>query len=310
MLITKALNSLKWKVRNDLTWGLLGSDDAEHLIKNEYLDIAQNLPIAEYLEQVSYTGGRVKPFEIESTTITQIYDSTINELYRDLHSTIFKLLQNTENTIANLKENFSYRMPYLLEVYGHSINETTNINLFRYLNQADQRFVPKLQLHNALTSSSNIAQYQYNHRIAQNRLVENIGPDYNPDNNFSDMEYLTIHNSKNFRTMRDIAVFFGALFRSGFRWKFDNIKIRTRRDVIDLFQDQGDGIYFLYPCSGCKRDYRVKSGTINSELNNISVLGHENQSKCETLINEIHDLMHNDEFGSFLPTRLRLISLK
>ncbi len=309
MLITEALNSLKWKVRNDLTWGLLGSDDAEHLIKNEYFDIAQNLPIAEHLERVSYAGGRVKPFEVEATTIAQIYDSTINDLYRDLHSTIFKVLNDSAKVIVGFNEHFSYRLPFLLDVYGRSLNVNNNKQLFHELNKTDQRFVPKLTIHNSLIDSSNVAQYQYNYSVAQQRLVKNLGVDYNPDNNFYEMEFLTTHNPNNFKRMRDIAVFFGALFRSGYRWKFDNIKIRARRDVIDLFQDRSEGIYFLYPCSGCGRDYSVKPGTISSELDNISVLGHENMSKCETLINEINDIIRIEDIGSFLPTRLRLIPL-
>lgn len=306
--MVELLDRIEPKRSNALVRALLGSQVYDDRILPRFLPVLQALPIYRYIRRRGNSNFS-EPIELRNSVIEDRFESSIVQLHADLQNTVVEMIIEINDGEARFDQAQTYRIPYLLSQYqglrDNKIVISTDVR--KDMMVLDSSFEPKLHIYNSLVSSSNIAHQLYNSKVAKERLSKNLGDDYNPDNNFHGMEYISPSNPNRIETMRDIAVFFGAIYRSGYQFKFDGTRIRRRSDIIDLFKDE-DSVYYLYPCTRCRKGYTIKSGTIDSEFNHISDPIYGTDVRVNALIAEIQSIVNEGSPFAFLPKALNYIT--
>jgi hypothetical protein len=301
------LATTKNKRTNTLVRSLLGSQSYDHRISSRHLKIIQTLPI----NRDVIPKGRMyyfKSLDLDEQLIDDRFESSINQLHQEIQTTVMAMLRKISDNRIDLDEDQSYRIPFLFTHYRDLMKTQGNSanSIQHELTAYDPSFNNKYHVYNALVSGSNISQQLYNSKLAKERLSKSLGPDYYPDNNFHGMEYISPANPNHIETMRDVAVFFGALYRSGYQFKFNGTRIRRRSDILDLFSD--DIVYYLYPCSRCRNGYSIKPGTLDSEFNHISDPIYGTDIRVNTLVSEIQAIVKEGSPFAFLPKSLKYIT--
>jgi hypothetical protein len=302
------LVKIKNRRTNVLVRGLLGSQSHDDMILPRFLDILKTLPIHRDIQ----SNGHVywfKPFDLIDSAIDDRFDSSIQQLHHDIQKTIMVMLNELSDGRIELDEKLAYRITFLFDYYRSFLREqgVTKTYVMKDLITYDSKIEKKYHVYNSLISSSNFAHQLYNSKLAKERLSRDLGDDYNPDNNFHGMEYISSSNVNKIEMIRDVAVFFGALFRSGHHFKFDGTKIRRRSDALDLFADDND-VYYFYPCPRCKNGYRINLITLDSEFDNISDPAiYKPTVSISTLSADITQIIKGGAPYAFLPDKLKYI---
>jgi len=309
--VNEILSKIKNRRTNVLVRGLLGSKSHDDTIPPRFLDILKTLPIHRNIQ----SNGHVywfKPFDLIGSAIDDRFDSSIQQLHQDIQKTIMVMLNQVSDGKVDLDKNLTYRIPFLFDYYRSLLRKQgiTKTHVMRDLVSYDLKIEKKYQVYNSLISSSNYAHQLCNSKLAKERLSKSLGPDYNPDNNFHGMEYISSSSINSIKIVRDIAVFFGALFRSGYKFKFDGTTIRRRSDVLDLFEDDDD-VYYLDPCPRCKKGLKINPKTIDSEFNHLSdPIIYKSTVDIDDLISDINQIVKEGAPHALLPDKLKYIPLK
>ena len=289
--------------------GLLGSLSYDDRIPPRFLKILKTLPIQRDIQRNGGYAYHFKPFELKDSIIDDRFDSSTQLLHQEIQKTIMVMLSQVNDGKIDLDSSLTYRIPFLFDYYRSLLRNrgVTKTHVVKDLAIYDSKIEKKLHVYNALVSSSNIAHQLYNSNLAKERLTKSLGDDYNPDNNFHGMEYISSSSINHIKMVRDIAVFFGALFRSGYKFKFDGTTIRRRSDVMELFEGDNN-VYYFYPCPRCKKGNRINPITLDSEFNHLSdPRTYKPTVDIKDLISDINRIVKGGAPYAFLPEKLKYI---
>jgi len=242
--------------------------------------------------------------DLENPELRSKLYTAIQKLHGELQPIVFYYIDEISDGEKRFNPERTYKISRLLEYHAELWEKRTGEKLSTrvLLKQYDQAFRHNLSVYNSLIDSHNIVGMSGHHK---KRLQNALG--YVPDLevNFGYMCYLSTDNPRKFKTRRDVAMLFYALYKSNHIFTFGPMLIEKKDNVLTLMRYVG---YVIFPCRSCNEKYELTPNNIRSALDHITEGNTELDKTKAALIDEIEDMVNCGRLNDFLPAPLKHFS--